>query len=67
LNGLPPTFRNTVNVTRALGYRYLWIDSLCILQGSYDSWGNESSKMQEYYMNAILTIPLDDMEGGHHG
>ena len=67
LNRLLPTFRNTVNVTRALGYRYLWIDSLCILQGSYDSWGNESSKMQEYYMNAILTIPLDVTEGGHHG
>jgi hypothetical protein len=50
LNRLLPTFRNTVNVTRALGYRYLWIDSLCILQGSYDSWGNESSKMQDYYI-----------------
>jgi hypothetical protein len=23
--------------------------------------------MQEYYMNAILTIPLDDTEGDHHG
>jgi hypothetical protein len=23
--------------------------------------------MQEYYMNAILAIPLDDTEGGHHG
>jgi hypothetical protein len=67
LNGLPPTFHNAVDVTRALVYRFLWIDSLCILQGSYDSWGNESSNMQEYYMNAILAIPLDDTESGHHG
>jgi hypothetical protein len=54
-------------VTRALGYRYLWIDSLCILQDAYDDWDNSSSKIQEYYMNTILTIALDDTGGDHHG
>lgn len=31
---LPLTLRETVQVTRDLGLRYLWIDSLCILQRS---------------------------------
>lgn len=29
---LPKTFRDAICVTRALGVRYLWIDSLCIIQ-----------------------------------
>lgn len=29
---LPKTFKDAVIVTRALGVRYLWIDSLCIIQ-----------------------------------
>lgn len=49
------------------GYRYLWINSLCILQDAYDDWDNDSSRMQEYYMNAILTIALDGTKGDHNG
>jgi hypothetical protein len=55
----PQLFAMLSKVTRALGYRYLWIDSLCILQDAYDDWDNDSSRMQEYYMNAILTLALD--------
>ncbi|PMD40654.1 HET-domain-containing protein, partial [Hyaloscypha variabilis F] len=64
---LPPTFRDAIKVTRALGYRYLWIDSLCIMQDSRDDWDYESGRMQEYYTNATLTIALDDTEGDHQG
>lgn len=28
---LSKTFRDAVEVTRSLGYQYLWIDSLCII------------------------------------
>ena len=31
---LSQTFQDTIRVTRELGKRYLWIDSLCIIQGS---------------------------------
>lgn len=31
---LPKTFRDAVKVTRGIGIRYLWIDSLCILVSS---------------------------------
>ena len=33
---MPLTLRETVQVTRELGLRYLWIDALCIFQGSQD-------------------------------
>jgi Heterokaryon incompatibility protein (HET) len=28
---LPRTFQDAIQVTRSLGYRYLWIDALCII------------------------------------
>jgi hypothetical protein len=31
---LPKTFRDAIRVTRELGFDYIWIDSLCILQDS---------------------------------
>jgi hypothetical protein len=30
---LSKTFREAITITRTLGFKYLWIDSLCIIQG----------------------------------
>jgi Heterokaryon incompatibility protein (HET) len=64
---MPPSFRDAIQVTRRLGYRYLWIDSLCVLQDSYEDWVVESSRMQEYYKNGALTIASDDTKGDEEG
>lgn len=53
---LPKTFQDAVVVTRQLGIRYLWIDSLCIIQGDKDDWTEESAKMSAVYQNAYLVI-----------
>lgn len=53
---LPKTFRDAVQVTRKLGFEYLWIDSLCIFQDSLDDWNHEASKMCEVYANAVCNI-----------
>lgn len=53
---LPATFRDAVTVTRRLGFRYLWIDSLCIIQDSEADWVAESAKMGDVYRCAVLTI-----------
>jgi hypothetical protein len=48
INELPLVFQDAFIATRILGLRYLWIDSLCILQsgsGSMDDWQKESSMM----------------------
>ena len=44
---LPDTFKDAVTVTRLLGIKYLWIDSLYIIQGPNcpESWLAEGSKM----------------------
>lgn len=56
LETLPKTFHDAVEVTRALGLRYLWIDSLCILQDSQEDWEIEAAKMAEVYANSVITI-----------
>jgi hypothetical protein len=53
---LPKTFGDAVTLTRNLGLRYLWIDSLCIIQDSAEDWQIESSKMADIYHNSFLTI-----------
>ncbi|KAF1988918.1 hypothetical protein K402DRAFT_427576, partial [Aulographum hederae CBS 113979] len=50
------SFQDAVVATRKLGVRYLWIDSLCIIQDSKEDWENESVKMCEIYQHALLTI-----------
>lgn len=53
---LPQTVRDAVIWTRQLGLRYLWIDSLCILQDSLSDWEVELSTMTEIYRDATVTI-----------
>jgi hypothetical protein len=42
--------------TRKLGERYIWIDSMCILQDSKDDWDREASSMASTYGNATMTL-----------
>ena len=57
---LPATVRDAVRITRRLGIRYLWVDALCIVQGSDQEgthdWQIESALMKEIYGGAFLTI-----------
>ncbi|KAJ4983002.1 heterokaryon incompatibility protein [Stagonosporopsis vannaccii] len=53
---LPLTFRHAIAIAEKLDIRYLWIDSLCILQDNLDDWIEEGSKMAAIYSGAILTI-----------
>jgi hypothetical protein len=53
---LPKTFQDAVRITRRLGIRYLWIDSLCIIQDSAEDWQMEASRMALVYRNSWLTV-----------
>jgi hypothetical protein len=53
---LPKTFRDAVRVTQNLGIRYLWIDSLCIIQWNQEDWKFEAKRMQDVYAGAYCTI-----------
>jgi len=67
LKALPKTFYDAVLLTRALGIRYLWIDSLCILQDDKDDWARESARMAQVYQNAALTISADGAANSSEG
>lgn len=56
LESLPKTFQDDILVTRHLQYRYLWIESLCVLQDSKEDWEKEAATMSDVYNNAALTI-----------
>ncbi|KAL2142510.1 hypothetical protein VTI28DRAFT_1067 [Corynascus sepedonium] len=53
---LPKTFRDAVVMTQRLGVRYLWIDSLCIVQDDAEDWAREAGQMAKVYRNAYLTL-----------
>lgn len=53
---LPKTLQHAILVTRRLGIRYLWVDSLCIIQDDPEDISKEVSLMPEYYENSFVTI-----------
>lgn len=53
---LPPTFRDALELTSRLGMKYLWIDSLCIVQDDTDDWRREGGKMVTIYSNSNITF-----------
>ena len=64
---LPKTFQDAVEITRKLGKRYLWIDSLCIIQNDSEDWQSEGLRMHETYGNAYLTIAASKTRGPDEG
>lgn len=53
---LPKSFRDAIAITRLLGVRYIWIDSICICQDDGKDWERESANMTNIYMNSYLTL-----------
>jgi hypothetical protein len=55
MRDLPKTFKDAVEITKSLGFRYLWIDALCIIQDSPADWKREASRMASVYENSTCT------------
>ncbi|KAF2141614.1 uncharacterized protein K452DRAFT_333354 [Aplosporella prunicola CBS 121167] len=60
LKRMPKIIRDFIELVRRLGYRYLWIDSLCIVQDSKSSWKLNAEVMDSIYGNADLKICAAD-------
>ncbi|KAI1047594.1 hypothetical protein LB505_012707 [Fusarium chuoi] len=67
---LPATFKDAVTVCRSMAVKYLWIDSLCILQSFAEitpdelevtrlDFAQENSNMARTYQNSHFTISAD--------
>jgi hypothetical protein len=71
IDKLPRTFRDAVEITRALGQEYIWIDALCIIQtvqgADDDDWRNEAVRMEETFGSAYCTIAADSASNWDEG
>jgi len=64
---LSKTFQDAIIVTRELGLRYLWIDSLCIVQDDPMDWARESGNMASIYEGAHIVLAASDARDGYDG
>ena len=67
LSAFPKTYKDAVLITRGLGIKYLWIDSLCIVQDDKLDWFTESLQMANVYSNAEILIAASDAADSSEG
>lgn len=64
---LPDTFQNAVTITRELGFRYLWIDSICIIQGDDGDFNTEAKRMEDVFSSAWCVLAASSAKGQSDG
>ncbi|KAI1350295.1 HET-domain-containing protein [Xylaria sp. FL0043] len=62
-NQLPKTFQDTIELTRELGERFLWIDSLCIVQDDPADLDAQIELMGAIFEGSYCTIAAVDAKG----
>ncbi|KAH7383209.1 heterokaryon incompatibility protein-domain-containing protein [Pyrenochaeta sp. MPI-SDFR-AT-0127] len=69
ISNMPRTFQEAIFVSRQQGIRYLWIDSLCIIQDPNDlsDWLREASLMDKVYSHSHCNISASDAENSSEG
>ena len=63
----PKSFQDAIVITKRLGFQYLWIDSLCIIQDSKADWASEAARMGTVYKHAAITISANVAANCHAG
>jgi Heterokaryon incompatibility protein (HET) len=66
-DALPASFQHAIYFTREIGERYIWIDSLCIVQDSPGDWEREAEKMSKVYAQAFCTISASGSTDAYGG
>jgi hypothetical protein len=64
---LPRSFIDAIRITKTLGYRFLWIDSLSIIQDSPDDMIRGLKIMDAIYQGSDLTTAAADAIDSHQG
>lgn len=64
LSDLSEVLNNAITTAQGLGYRYLWTDSLCVLQDNEHDKRQECANMASVFRNAALTLILDSVDTG---
>lgn len=64
---LPTTFQHAVPVTRTLGLRNLWIDSICIIQGPDGDFNQQATRMEQVFSQAYCVLAASSARGQWDG
>ena len=64
---LSKTFQDAILVTQELGFQYIWIDGLCIVQDDRSDWEYHVSTMADIFSNAQICIAASKAESGQEG
>ena len=64
---IPKTLQDAMIITHRVGLRYIWIDSLTIIQDDRNDWEVEAKKMADVYSNAYFTISAAESIDCHYG
>ncbi|KAI1079560.1 hypothetical protein F5B20DRAFT_581016 [Whalleya microplaca] len=67
MGALPITFQDAVTTTRELGFQYLWIDSICIIQGPDGDFNKESKRMEDVFSSAVCVIAASSAKNQRDG
>lgn len=67
IKDLPLSFIHAIAITRALGCKYLWIDTLCILQGPDGDFNEQADKMQMIFSGAYCVLAACSAEDPMNG
>lgn len=65
--GIPQTVYDAIKVTQSLGERYLWVDSLCIIQDDQAAFYRDLNAMHLIYANSVLCLVALAGTDGNHG
>ncbi|KAH7021513.1 heterokaryon incompatibility protein-domain-containing protein, partial [Microdochium trichocladiopsis] len=60
IEAMPTTLQDAVRLARAMGFRYLWIDALCIVQDDPADWAEQSAAMTDIYQRCTVNIAALD-------
>ncbi|KAK3368364.1 heterokaryon incompatibility protein-domain-containing protein [Podospora didyma] len=58
LEKLPRTIRDALTITHGVGLKYLWVDSICIVQDSDADKAEQISQMHRIYRGALFTVAV---------
>ncbi|KAM0187296.1 hypothetical protein ACHAPQ_006636 [Fusarium lateritium] len=67
LESSPKTFQEAIFIAKSLGFKYIWIDSLCIIQDDAEDWKHESVRMGSVYGRSGLNIAATAASDGQVG
>ncbi|KAF5232106.1 hypothetical protein FANTH_13102 [Fusarium anthophilum] len=63
ISKLPKTLQDSVRISRNLGFNFIWIDALCIVQDDENDWVEQSALMADIYRYSSLNLCAADAAG----